>query len=73
MTQAPLTREALTRLVLWRGQVIFDNFAQILKNTIKGNVAAIPNIVEDTRLTWEMGLQAEMEVRPCLPWQRLGN
>ena len=55
------------------GQLIFDNFAKILRHCLKGNTQEIPEVVMDTRMVWEMCLEAEFEVRPSLPWQELGK
>ena len=44
------------------GQVIFDNFAKILRSCLKGTAQEIPEVVNDTRIVWEMCLQAELEV-----------
>jgi hypothetical protein len=43
-------------------QVIFDNFAKILRHCLKGTTQDIPEVVNDTRIVWEMCLQAELEV-----------
>ena len=43
-------------------QVIFDNFAKMLKQCLKSNNQDIADTVLDTRMVWEMCLQAEHEV-----------
>ncbi len=48
------------------GQIIFDNFAKILKQCLKElpGKQEIPDLVNDTRMIWEMCLKAELEVGP---------
>ena len=43
-------------------QVIFDNFAKILKTCMKNDQQEIADVVLDTRMVWEMCLMAEFEV-----------
>ena len=43
-------------------QVIFDNFAKILKLCLQTNQQQIADLVLDTRMVWEMCLHAEHEV-----------
>lgn len=53
--------------------MIFDNFAKMLRSCLKGNTQEIPEIVMDTRMVWEMCLEAEAEVSPSFLSGRLGK